>query len=29
MSYVSEYDALDDPATQPEALDGGAWRTGG
>ena len=22
MSYVSEYDALDDPATQPEALDG-------
>ena len=22
MSYVSEYDALDDPATQPEALQG-------
>jgi 1,2-phenylacetyl-CoA epoxidase PaaB subunit len=22
MSYVSEYDALDDPATQPEALKG-------
>jgi len=22
MSYVSEYDALDDPTTQPEALEG-------
>jgi 1,2-phenylacetyl-CoA epoxidase PaaB subunit len=22
MSYVSEYDALDDPATQPDALEG-------
>ena len=26
MSYVSEYDALDDPATQPDALEGKGMR---
>ena len=28
MSYLSEYDALDDPATEPEALDAAPRKRG-